>query len=234
MKSILLITGASAGIGNATAQLFLQNNWEVINLSRRECQLKDVCNLQTDLAKKDFLNPIAGQLQEKLQTADKICLVHNAAVLNKDDIYTLTETDFARVLQINVIAPQTLNRFVLPFMKAGSAIIYVGSTLSEKAVPGAFSYVTTKHAQMGMMKATCQDLAGKAIHTVGICPGFTNTEMLNKHLNHDAEILKAIQSMNAFNRLIEPTEIAEVIWQAAHLPVLNGAVIHANLGQIER
>jgi hypothetical protein len=58
--------------------------------------------------------------------------------------------------------------------------------------------------------------------------------MLNKHLNHDAEILKAIQSMNAFNRLIEPTEIAEVIWQAAHLPVLNGAVIHANLGQIER
>ncbi len=234
MKSILLITGASAGIGHATAHHFLQNNWEVVNLSRRECQLKGVRNLKTDLGKSNFLDSIAEQLKEKLSSADQICLVHNAAVLNKDNILTLTESDFSRVLKINVIAPQILNQFVLPFMNTGSSIIYVGSTLSEKAVAGAFSYVTSKHAQMGMMKATCQDLAGKGIHTVGICPGFTETEMLKKHLHHDEEILNAIRSMNAFNRLIAPKEIAEVIWQAAHLPVLNGAVVHANLGQIER
>lgn len=234
MKPILFITGGSAGIGKATAELFVQKNWRVINLSRRECPVAGVRSFQADLSKPDFLTEFAGEMRELLANAPKICLVHNAALLNKDNLHTLDESAFRNVLQINLVAPQVLNRFVLPFMKPGSSIIYIGSTLAEKAVPGAFSYVASKHAQMGMMKATCQDLHGKGIHTVGICPGFTDTEMLNTHLNHDEKILAAIKSMNGFNRLVAPGEIAEMIRVAAHQPVLNGAVIHANLGQIER
>jgi 3-oxoacyl-[acyl-carrier protein] reductase len=67
-------------------------------------------------------------------------------------------------------------------MGPGSSVLYVGSTLSEKAVPGSFSYVVSKHAQLGMMRATCQDLMGTGIHTAMVCPGFTDTEMLRNHL----------------------------------------------------
>ncbi len=119
-------------------------------------------------------------------------------------------------------------------MKPGSSVVYVGSTLSEKAVPGSYSYVTTKHATVGMMRATCQDLAGRGVHTACVCPGFTDTEMLRSHIGTEGEARESVAAMSAFGRLIEPDEVAEaIVWAATH-PVVNGAVIHANLGQIER
>jgi NAD(P)-dependent dehydrogenase (short-subunit alcohol dehydrogenase family) len=109
----------------------------------------------------------------------------------------------------------------------------VGSTLSEKAVPNSFSYVLSKHAQLGMMRATCQDLMGRDIHTALVCPGFTDTEMLRTHLGDDPAVERMIAGMNSFNRLIKPAEIAELIRWAHHNPVINGSVLHANLGQKE-
>ena len=118
-------------------------------------------------------------------------------------------------------------------MPQRSSVLYIGSTLSEKAVPDSFSYVVSKHAQLGMMRATCQDLMGRGIHTALICPGFTDTEMLRTHLGSNPEVEQAIAGMNSFNRLIDPGEIAELIRWAHHNPVINGAVLHANLGQKE-
>jgi NAD(P)-dependent dehydrogenase (short-subunit alcohol dehydrogenase family) len=83
-----------------------------------------------------------------------------------------------------------------------------------------------------MMRATCQDLAGRQIHTACICPGFTDTEMLRTHVPADA--MDAISGMSAFERLVRPEEIADTLFWAARSPVINGAVIHANLGQVER
>ena len=65
------------------------------------------------------------------------------------------------------------------------------------------------------------------------CPGFTDTEMLRTHINDSAEVLAAVSAMSAFNRLVAPDEIANTLWFCATNPVINGAVIHANLGQIE-
>ena len=96
-----------------------------------------------------------------------------------------------------------------------------------------FSYVVSKHAQLGMMRATCQDLMGSGIHTALVCPGFTDTEMLRTHIGVDPEVENAIASLNSFDRLIEPEEIAELIRWGHHNPVINGAVLHANLGQKE-
>ena len=114
-----------------------------------------------------------------------------------------------------------------------SAIIYLGSTLAEKAVANSFSYVTSKHAVIGMMRATCQDLDGTGIHTACVCPGFTDTEMLQVHLGDDEDVLAGITKLSTFGRLITPEEIAATICFAALNPVVNGSVIHANLGQIE-
>ena len=57
--------------------------------------------------------------------------------------------------------------------------------------------------------------------------------MLRTHIGTDPEVEQAIGSMNSFNRLIKPAEIAELIRWAHHNPVINGAVLHANLGQKE-
>jgi 3-oxoacyl-[acyl-carrier protein] reductase len=229
---ILLITGASTGIGLATARRFTEDGYTVVNLSRRRCPLPTATHMNCDLATPRFLDNLSAQLGPLLGGAEQIALVHNASRLENDSAIETPSNRLREILEVNLVAPNTLNYFTIPFMHAGSSILYVGSTLSEKAVPGSFSYVVSKHAIVGMMRATCQDLAGRDIHTACVCPGFTDTEMLRAHV--PAEALDAIRAMSAFGRLVAPDEIAETLWWAARHPVVNGAVLHANLGQIER
>jgi len=228
----LLITGASAGIGLHTAERFLQEGFTVVNLSRRRCPLDAVHHINCDLAAAGFLDAVSSQLTPLLQQAEVIVLIHNAARMENDSAVETSSNAFREVLEVNLVAPNSLNYYAIPFMKSGSSILFVGSTLSEKAVPGSYSYVVTKHGGIGMMRATCQDLAGRGIHTACICPGFTDTEMLRAHVPDDA--MDSVKSMSAFNRLIDPDEIAECLFWAADNPVINGSVLHANLGQIER
>jgi NAD(P)-dependent dehydrogenase (short-subunit alcohol dehydrogenase family) len=204
----------------------------VINLSRRRCPLPAVNHINCDLAVPRFLDNISAQLTPILTDAERIVLIHNAGKLSNDSAIETPSNRLREVLEINVVAPNTLNYFIIPHMRPGSAILYVGSTLAEKAVRGSFSYVTSKHGVVGMMRATCQDLAGREIHTACICPGFTDTEMLREHVPDGA--LDSVRKLSAFGRLISPDEIAEVLFWAASHPVVNGSVLHANLGQIER
>ncbi|NES07136.1 MAG: SDR family oxidoreductase [Okeania sp. SIO2F4] len=233
-KKYLVITGGSSGIGLATAQLFLEKEFQVINLSRNLCSLTDVVNIQVDFAAKGFEENLKQELLPQLENSETVILIHNAARLDKDNVENIQANNLRDILEINLVAPTILNQIVMPKMSKGSAIIYVGSTLSEKAVPGAFSYVTSKHAAVGLMRGTCQDLMNRGIHTACICPGFTDTPMLKNHLNHDEAIIEQIKTMNAQNRLIEPREIAQTIYFAATNPVINGAILHANMGQKER
>ena len=228
---LAIVTGASAGIGLAAAARFLEHDYSVVNLSRRVCPLPDVTHIRCDLAT-DFADGVTDALGPILEAAGEIALIHNASRLANDTATETASDDLRTVLDINVVAINTLNRLLLPHMGAGSCVLFVGSTLSEKAVPGSFSYVISKHAQIGMMRACCQDLAGSGIHTACICPGFTDTEMLREHVPADA--MDAVRGMSAFNRLIEPAEIADALLWAASSPVINGSVIHANLGQVER
>ncbi len=228
----LLITGASAGIGAQTAQRFLDAGFAVINLSRRPCPVAGVVHVPCDLAAPGFVDAVAAELTPRLRDAETLTVIHNAARMESDSAADTPSEQLREVLEVNLVAPNSLNRYCIPYMKPGSSIVYVGSTLSEKAVPGSYTYVVSKHALVGMMRATCQDLAGTGIHTACVCPGFTDTEMLRQHVPETA--LPAVRAMSAFDRLIEPEEIAETLFWAATHPVINGSVIHANLGQVER
>ncbi len=228
-----IITGASVGIGSATARAFLKEGFEVFNLSRRACPLSGVSNLSCDLADPAAIASACQSIEKSVSDSSEVCLVHNASQMRKDSADDCDSTSLAAVMETNIIAVNSLNQHLLRIMPDSSSVLYVGSTLSEKAVPGSFSYVISKHAQLGMMRASCQDLMGSGIHTAMICPGFTDTEMLRTHLGNDPEVEAAIAGMNSFNRLIQPGEIAELIRWAHHNPVINGAVLHANLGQKE-
>ena len=157
-ENYLLITGASRGIGFSIAETFLQHEWQVINLSRSASVNVSIKNIAIDFAQLDLLNEKMLSLHECLANADKICLVHNAFFYQRDRIDHLQNQVFETALRVNLLAPNLINQHCIPLMNAGSSIIYMGSTLAEKAVPNAASYVITKHALAGMMRATCQDL----------------------------------------------------------------------------
>lgn len=228
-----IITGASVGIGRETARLFSQAGYRVFNLSRRPCPVEGVENLACDLMSSDAIATACDTILAAIDGAESVALVHNASQMRKDTAMACDSDSLADVLDTNVVAINRVNQQLLPVLPRGSSILYVGSTLSEKAVPGSFSYVISKHAQLGMMRATCQDLMGSGIHTALICPGFTDTEMLRTHIGTDPEVEQAVASLNSFNRLIDPLEIAELLLWCHQHPVINGAVLHANLGQKE-
>lgn len=232
MKPILVITGGSRGIGLATAACFADQGYQVINISRSPAALEGVVNLAVDLSLPDWPDRHGSQVLEAV-TGREVVLIHNAGVTLGDSVPELDALTLRRVLQVNLVAPAQLNRLLIPTMAQGSSILYVGSTLGEKAVAGSCSYVVSKHALIGLMRATCQDLAGTGIHTACVCPGFTDTEMLREHAGSTPGTIKSIEAAVTFKRLIEPDEIARTLLFFARNPVINGAVIHANLGQVE-
>lgn len=232
-KPLCIITGASKGIGYQTAEIFWKNNFEVINLSRNACAIKGVQNIQVDLTHADD-EIIQTQLLAHIPQQRRIVLIHNASVCYNDTIQNFKVTHWQDTLRLNVTIPALLSQWLLPQMLPQSAIVFIGSTLSEKAVMNTCSYTVSKHAIVGLMRTLCQDLAGKSIHTCCVCPGVTDTEMFRLRVNHNAALLAKLTHLQSEDRLLQPQEIAEAIFVTAMHPVFNGSVLHANGGQIER
>lgn len=231
MPKYLILTGGSQGVGEKTIQHFVNQGWQAVNLSRSPCRIKGVQTIQVDLTVSELLPPDEEKLIAIAKSADSICLVHNAAAFKRDRVGELAADSLRSVLNLNVVSPVILNNKLIPYMKTGSSIIYIGSTLAELAIKDRASYVISKHAVVGLMRATCQDVTGTDIHTCCICPGFVNTKMVTDNVDM-ASFMAFIKSKVLPQRLIEPEEIAEFIYYCALHPIINGSVLHANLGQI--
>lgn len=226
----LVITGGSKGIGFATAQRFQREGYRVVNLSRTPIPLAGAIQIDADLADPRWAEAVERPLLEAIAGADTVAVVHNSALQIPAPVPDLRIADLRKMLEVNVVAPAQLNRLLLERLPPGSSILYIGSTLSTRATPGMAAYVTCKHALVGLMRSTCQDLAGRGIHTACICPGFTDTEMLR---DFAGPALPHLAALSTQGRLIEPGEIADMIHFAATSPVVNGAVLGADLGLVE-
>ena len=227
-----IVTGASRGIGAATAAALRARGWRVLNLSRDPCPVDGVVDERVDLLDPGWLDGARATIDAFVADDDRVAVVHCAGSLVHDSALAVDAATMRRVLEVNVVAPAILNRALRARLGPGSAIVYVASTLGEKGIPNCASYVASKHAVVGLMRATCQDLRGTGAHTACVCPGFTDTEMLRQHVP-DVAARATLGARTTIGRLIEPREIADVIVFCVEHPVVNGAVLHANLGQIE-
>lgn len=230
-EDLAVVTGASAGIGRAIAERFLRSGHRVLSLARRPCPVDGIESVLVDLGADSGVAAAIAAVRERAPAPTRIHLIHNAAMMASDSAGAVDPAAFARTLRLNVQTPAELGAGVLPAMAAGSSIVFIGSTLSEQGVAGRLSYVASKHAVVGLLRATVQDLFGRGIHCACVCPGFTDTEMLRPLLEQNPSAAAAIRGMVSFGRLLDPAEIAEVVAFAAANPALNGAILHANLGQ---
>jgi len=228
----VILTGGSAGIGLAIARRCLAEGRRVINLSRRACPAAGVEHIGVDLSEASAVAQAMAQLKERIQPGSRLHLIHNAASAFSDSANQFDVRACERAMRLNVVTPAELTAGLLPYMTQGSSVIFIGSTLSEKGVPGRYTYVTSKHALLGLMRATAQDLFGSGIHTVCVCPGFVDTDLL-EGLRAQPEALKSVLNMVSYGRLLTPDEIADVVAFTLEHPAVNGSVIHANLGQRE-
>lgn len=231
MTNCLVITGGSRGIGKATLSYFLNNGWKGVNLSRTPSSVPNAVNIKADLSKPEDLHEISDQLLKEVKGAEKICLIHNAGFQIGDSVDNIDLDVLMQTLNINLIASTVLNKILIPAMNPNSAILYMGSMLADKGVPKNASYIISKHAVLGLMRSTCQDLGEKKITTCCICPGLVDTQLLRSSMDDDL-INYVLKAHVVGKRLINPVEISQVLYACANSPALNGAMIPANLGLI--
>lgn len=230
MSDLLIITGGSRGIGKETISYFVERNWSAINISRTPCNLENVTDIPLDLSAPNEIEAKKSELTQYISEKSRIALIHNAAFYARDNVLSTSLSTIMPTLSVNIISPMLLNTLFIPFMLQGSSIIYIGSTLGEKGVPNSASYVTVKHAIKGLMRATCQDLAEMGIKSCCINPGIVDTQLLKDTM--PPHILQhLLENKIIGKRLIQPEEIASIIYFCATTAALNGAVIDANLGE---
>ena len=233
MLKTAVVTGASVGIGLEVARKFLEEGYRVFNLSRQKCPLEGVVSESVDLSVESDLENCLERLKKHFREKSPITLIHNAFYYVSDNLEEFSAKDVLKSFQVGVLSPMKINQFFLPFMGDGSSIVFIGSTLSEKGVPKAMSYVTLKHATVGLMRSVAQDLYHhEGVHTVCVCPGFTRTKMLEEHLKR-TNSYDLVKNKVLFKRLVEPEEMANLVYFCAENSLVNGSIIHANLGQVE-
>jgi|LauGreDrversion4_2_1035121.scaffolds.fasta_scaffold38481_2 NAD(P)-dependent dehydrogenase (short-subunit alcohol dehydrogenase family) len=227
---LAIITGASRGIGQQTAELFLEHGWQVIGLSRTAPPYPAILHIPVDLNHFD-IQQFEPVWIEQLKKATQICFIHCAGIITPDSIERFDTNVFQHMFQVNVLSAIKLSQFLIPFMPKRSSIILVGSTLSYIGVPESCSYIISKHALLGLMHSLTYDLAHREIHTCCVCPGFVETEMIQELAVKRQCDMNDFKSIQLFNRFIQPEEIANLIYFCAENPVINGGMIQANQGQ---
>ena len=221
-----LITGASSGIGKATARIFAQNGIRLIICGRRQEQLEslqkelsqntEVRILNFDVRDKERVSHCIQNLPEDFSKID--ILINNAGNAHGlDPIQNGDRDDWDSMIDINVKGLLYVTKAVLPSMIAqkNGHIINIGSTAGKEVYPNGNVYCASKHAVDAINQGMRIDLNGKGIRVGAINPGMVETEFSKVRFKGDDD--RAEKVYQNFTPL-QPEDIADIIWFAVTRP----------------
>jgi len=229
-----LITGASSGIGMATAKIFAKNGINLILCGRRQerldtlkDELNSLCNihiLNFDVRnKKDVFLKIKS-LPKVFSTID--ILINNAGNAHGlDNIQEGNLEDWDAMIDINVKGLLYVSKAVLPTMLLSQSghIINIGSTAGKEVYPKGNVYCASKYAVDAINQGMRIDLNGKGIKVGAINPGMVATEFSEVRFKGDTQ--KATKIYQGFTPL-QAKDIAEIIWFTVTRPA------HVNIADL--
>ncbi|MBB6681757.1 SDR family NAD(P)-dependent oxidoreductase [Aequorivita sp. 609] len=225
-NKIAFITGATSGIGMATAKLFAKNGLKLIICGRRKDRLEslakelslltEVHTLSFDVRNKEEVISEIKSLPKNFSNID--ILINNAG--NAHGLENIDEgsiDDWDAMLDINVKGLLYVSKSILPNMieRKSGHIINIGSTAGKEVYPKGNVYCASKHAVDAINQGMRIDLNGKGIKVGAINPGLVETEFSKVRFKGDTE--KADQVYRRYTPL-KPKDIAEVIWFAVTRP----------------
>ncbi len=215
---VAFITGATAGIGKAIAELFVLQGAKVCILGTNEARGSqtaqklnetagsEVCLfVQTDVSKKAEVDAAIEAAHQKFSKID--ILVNNAGITKDGLLMRMSEEDFCRVLDVNLKSCfYTCQALMRPFMKAKKGtIINVSSVVGLMGNPGQTNYAASKAAMIGFSKSLAKEVASRNITVNCIAPGFIETDMTNALTD---EQKKQAASHIPLGRMGSPQDIA--------------------------
>ena len=189
-EKVALITGASSGIGRATAEAFAAKGAKVVLAARRQDELESLVNaiesrggtataIQTDVSKAEDAKRMVALAIDTFGRLDYA--VNNAGIEGKwAGITDLDENEWDRVLDINLKGTFLCMKYESRAMLEGGqggAIVNVGSINSFLGFPGGAAYVSSKHGLIGLTTSVSAELAPQGIRVNLVCPGIIDTPM---------------------------------------------------------
>ncbi len=237
---VAVITGASSGIGEATARELARLGASVVLAARRLDRLQAVVAdieaaggaaypVATDTTKADDL---ARMVDAAISQFDRLdYAVNNAGASGRGAFMEVKPEDFDRVMETNLRGVFLAMQAEIPALLAtgGGAIVNTASVGGLVGVPGLSSYVASKWAVIGLTKSVALEYATKGIRINAIAPGGTATEMLAGGTQEQRDFLASLAPMK---RIADPAEIARgIVYLLADATFTTGIALPADGGQ---
>lgn len=233
-KPVVLITGASVGLGRAMALRFAQGGFRIVAIARGQARLDalaqelagitDVATLAADVADPAAPTAAAALAIDRFGRID--CLINNAGSGKWAPVADTSDDMLNEVIDLSLKAPFRFAREVLPFLKSGASIINIGSTWGLIGGMGGGIYLCVKSALIGLTRSLAIDYGPAGIRCNLIAPGVIRTDMTDGHWD-TAGFQRLNQEMTPFDRDGTPQDVAETAFFLATAPgsYINGQTI---------
>lgn len=225
---VVVITGASSGLGEALAHVFYSCGCKLILISRRKEELERVKNalLNTHVTVPTYLPTvlpldltdiisIKPQISEIIKTNDRIdILINNAGISYRGEaMHTDVNVDI-KIMLINYFAQIALAKAVLPYMvkQQQGHIVYVSSVQGKIAIPYRSAYAASKHALQAWCDSSRAELAEKNIKMTLISPGYIKTALSVNALTETGQAYKIMDKTT--EQGYSPDYVAECVLKA--------------------
>jgi len=219
MNKTAFITGATSGIGKATAEIFAKNNIRLIlcgrraerleELQRELSKLTEVTTLQFDVSKRAAVENAISSLPENFKQID--ILINNAG--NAHGLSTIQDgdiDDWDAMIDINVKGLLYVSKAIIPQMteRNNGFIVNIGSIAAKEVYPNGNVYCASKHAVNALNKAMRIDLNKHNIRVSAIHPGAVETEFSEVRFKGDTQKAKSVY---AGYKALQAEDIADII-----------------------
>ena len=223
-NKVAIITGGAGSIGKTTAKLFLEAGAKVLLVDIAETTLKDAVkelkneNVKYCVADVTKEKEVQHYITETVKLFGKIDIFFNNAgiegVVKPLIDYPIDEFD--KVIAVNVRGTWLGNKYALPHMNDGGSIIMTSSVAGMLGFAGLSAYVTSKHAVVGIMRATAIEAAPHKIRVNTVNPAPVNNRMMrsieeNASPGNSEDVKKEFDATIPMGRYAEPLEIAKLV-----------------------